>query len=147
MPEQSSVHFYLNWAKERIDEMDAALASFEVKASQAQAESKAKADRLVNDLKKQRDDFKTIVKKQTEAGEAAWAGIRADLETKWREFERQVQAYFASASKQIEQQQATFRTSPRLRLRPGARPPTSFVTRQTKWRPTDAQTSTLPSNR
>jgi hypothetical protein len=24
MPEQSSMHFYLNWAKERIDEMDAA---------------------------------------------------------------------------------------------------------------------------
>jgi hypothetical protein len=23
MPEQSSMHFYLNWAKERIDEMDA----------------------------------------------------------------------------------------------------------------------------
>jgi len=52
MPEQSSVHLYLNWAKERIDEMDAALASFEVKASQAQAESKVRADQLVNDLKK-----------------------------------------------------------------------------------------------
>ena len=35
MPEQSSVHFYLNWAKERIDEMDAALALLEVKADQA----------------------------------------------------------------------------------------------------------------
>jgi hypothetical protein len=108
MPEQSSVHFYLNWAKERIDEMDAALASFEVKASQVQAESKARADQFVNGLKKQRDEFKTTVKKQAEAGEAAWAGIRADLETKWNEFERQVQTYFASAGKQIEQQQATF---------------------------------------
>ena len=27
MSEQSGMHFYLNWAKERIDEMDAALAS------------------------------------------------------------------------------------------------------------------------
>ncbi len=43
MPEQSSKHFYLNWAKERIDEMDAALASFEVKASQAQAEVQSKS--------------------------------------------------------------------------------------------------------
>jgi len=108
MPEQSTVHFYLNWAKERIDEMDAALASFEVKASQAQAESKVKADQLVNDLKKKRDEFKTAVKKQAESGEAAWAGIRADLETKWNEFESRVQAYFESAGKQIEQQQATF---------------------------------------
>ncbi len=44
MPEQSSVHVYLNWAKERIDEMDAALASFEAKASVAKAEGKVKAD-------------------------------------------------------------------------------------------------------
>jgi hypothetical protein len=33
MPEQSSMHIYLNWTKERIDEMDAALASLEAKAS------------------------------------------------------------------------------------------------------------------
>ena len=26
MPAHSSMHFYLNWAKERIDEMDAVLA-------------------------------------------------------------------------------------------------------------------------
>ena len=38
MTEQSSMHLYLNWTKERIDEMDAALASLEVKASQAKAE-------------------------------------------------------------------------------------------------------------
>lgn len=92
MPEQSSVHFYLNWAKERFDEMDAALASFEVRASQVQAESKVKADQLINDLKKQRDEFKIAVKKQAEAGEAAWVGIRADLETKWSDFEKQVHA-------------------------------------------------------
>ena len=108
MPEQSSVHFYLSWAKERIDEMDAALASFEVKTSQLQAESQVKADQLVSELKKQRDEFKSTIKRQAEAGEAAWAGIRADLETKWNEFQKQVQAYFATASKQIEQQQATF---------------------------------------
>ena len=47
MAEQSSMHFYLNWTKERIDEMDAALASLEAKASQVQADSKAKADQLI----------------------------------------------------------------------------------------------------
>ncbi|WP_349629194.1 hypothetical protein [Bradyrhizobium sp. USDA 3458] len=45
MSEQSNVHFYLNWAKERIDEMDAALASFEMKAGHAKAEFKVKAGR------------------------------------------------------------------------------------------------------
>ena len=38
MAEQSSMHFYLNWAKERIDGIDAALASLEVKAGQMQAD-------------------------------------------------------------------------------------------------------------
>jgi len=34
MATQSSIHFYLNWAKERIDEMDATLASLETKLSE-----------------------------------------------------------------------------------------------------------------
>ena len=38
MPAHSSMHFYLNWAKERIDEMDAVL-PFETKASEVQADS------------------------------------------------------------------------------------------------------------
>ena len=47
MPEQSSMHYYLNWAKERIDEMDAALASLEVRANQAKADSKVQGDQLI----------------------------------------------------------------------------------------------------
>jgi hypothetical protein len=61
---QSSMHFYLNWTKERIDEMDATLASLEAKASQVQADSKAKADQLIADLKKRRDEFQATAKKQ-----------------------------------------------------------------------------------
>ena len=109
MTEQSSVHFYLNWAKERIDEMDAALASFEIKASQVTSESKAKADQLIEDLKNRRSEFAASVKKQAEAGEAAWARTRADLEAQWSQFQAQVQSYVETAGKQIEQQQATFR--------------------------------------
>ena len=41
MAEESSIHFYLNWAKERIDEMDATLASLEAKASQLQPDVNA----------------------------------------------------------------------------------------------------------
>ena len=45
MPTQtSSAHFFLNWAKERIDEMDATLASLEDKAAQMQAETRVKAE-------------------------------------------------------------------------------------------------------
>jgi len=109
MPEQSSMHFYLTWTKERIDEMDAALASLEVKANQAKADSTVKGEQLIADLKKWREDFRATLKAQAEAGEAAWARAKADLEPQWNGFEAQVKTYFESAGKQIEQQQATFK--------------------------------------
>jgi hypothetical protein len=109
MSQQSSIHFYLNWAKERIDEMDAALASFEVRAGEAKAESKVKAEQIIADLKKRRDEFRAQLETQAEAGEAAWARNRTELEKQWSGFEAQMKTYFESAGKQLEQQQATFK--------------------------------------
>ncbi|MDA9546501.1 hypothetical protein ACM43_19090 [Bradyrhizobium sp. CCBAU 45321] len=109
MPQQSSMHFLLNWAKERIDEMDAALASFEVKAGQAKAESKVKTDQLLADLTQRRDEFQALLKAKAQAGEAAWADAKADLERQWNGFEAQVKTYFEDAGKQLEQQQVTFK--------------------------------------
>src|SRR3569832_2025939 len=89
--------------------MDAALASFEIKAGEAKAESKVKADQIIADLKKRRDEFQAQLKAQAEAGEAAWAHSKTDLEKQWNGFEAQMKTYFESAGKQIEQQQATFK--------------------------------------
>jgi hypothetical protein len=109
MSQQSSMHFYLNWTKERIDEMDAALASLEAKASQVQADSKVKADQFIADLKKRRDEFQATAKKQAAEGEAAWQRTKTQLESQWHGFEAEVKTYFDTFAKQIEQQQATFR--------------------------------------
>jgi hypothetical protein len=109
MSEQSSMHIYLNWAKERVDEMDAVLASFEVKAGEAKAESKVKAEQIIADLKKRRDEFQAQLKTQVEVGEAAWIRSRTELEKQWNGFEAQMKTYFESAGKQIEQQQSTFK--------------------------------------
>lgn len=109
MSEQSRMHFYLNWAKERIDEMDATLASLEAKASQLQADSKAKAQELLSDLKKHRDEFQVVLKKEADAGEAAWEQVKKQLQARWNEFEAQVKTYIESIGKQVQQQQATFR--------------------------------------
>ena len=108
IPEQSSAHFYSNWAKERIDEMDAVLASLEVKAKEAKEKSGVQADQLLVDLKKRRQEFSTALKVRAEAGEAAWARAKADLERQWSGFETQVKNYFGSVGKQLEQQHATF---------------------------------------
>jgi hypothetical protein len=109
MPAESSMHFYLNWAKERIDEMDATLGSLEAKASQVQADSKVRANQLIADLQKRRDDFQAAVKKQAEAGEAAWERAKTQLESNWSGFEAQVKTYIETVGKQVQQQQATFR--------------------------------------
>ena len=90
MSQQSSMHFYLNWTKERIDEMDAALASLEAKASQVQADSKVKADQFIADLKKRRDEFQATAKKHAAEGEAAWQRTKTQLESQWHGFEAEV---------------------------------------------------------
>lgn len=109
LAEQSSIHGYLNWAKERVDEMDAALASLETKAGQIKAEAKPKSDELIAELKRRRDEFQALVKKQADAGQAAWEEARKQSEAQWSGFEARVRTYFDTVGKQIEQQQATFR--------------------------------------
>jgi len=108
MSTQSSIHFYLNWAKERIDEMDATLASLESKVSEVHADARVKANQVLTDLRKKRDDFRATVKKQAEANEATWIKEKARLETEWSAFESEVKKYVESFGKQIEQQQAIF---------------------------------------
>jgi hypothetical protein len=103
------MHFYLNWTKERLDEMDATLSSFEAEARRHKADAKTKADQLVTDLKKRRDEFQAKVKTQAEASEAAWQAAKIQLESQWSGFEMQVKTYFDSVGKQIEQHQSTFR--------------------------------------
>src|ERR1700682_2456409 len=93
MPEQSSMHFYLNWAKERLDEMDATLAALEAKAGQVKADSKIKANQLREDLQKRRDEFQATVKKQAQAGEAVWERTKSQLESNWNDFEARVKTY------------------------------------------------------
>src|SRR6266540_2736668 len=94
MATQSSIHFYLNWAKERIDEMDATLASLETKVSEVQADARVKANQILADLRKKRDDFRSTVKKQAEA-----------------------KKYVDTFGKKIEQQQATFKLQAAAQLK------------------------------
>ena len=104
----SNVHFYLNWAKERIDEMDAVLTSLQSRATQVSAESRAAADQLVADLRSKRDAFQNDLRRQAEAGEAAWAQSRAKLESDWNAFQADVKKYVEDFGQQMKQQQTTF---------------------------------------
>ena len=117
MPTQnSSAHFFISWAKERIDEMDATLASLESKAGQMQAEARVKADQFIAAMKKRRDEFESTVKKQAEAGEAAADGAKVRLETEWKGFQAETAKYLETFGKGIEQQQAVFQSQVRAQL-------------------------------
>lgn len=117
MSTQSTVHFYLNWAKERIDEMDATLASLEGKIGEVKADARAKADQVLADLRKKRDDFQNTVKKQAQANEAAWITAKAQLESQWSAFQAEVATYVDGFGKQIEQQQTTFKLQAAAQLK------------------------------
>ncbi len=108
MAEPSSIYPFLNWTKQRIDEMDAMLASFEAQAEKVKDEARVKSDQLIADLKKRRDDFQAKAKAQAEAGEAALKAGKAQLEAQWQDFEAKAKTYFDTAIKQVEQQKATF---------------------------------------
>lgn len=109
MPVQSSIHFYVNWAKERLDEMDATLISLESKVAEVQADVRDRANKALTIMRERRDDFRNTVKKQSETNEAAWTAAQAQLETEWSSFETEARRYVESFVKQVEQQQATFK--------------------------------------
>ena len=117
MTTQSNIHFFVNWAKGRLDEMDATLTSLEGKVGGVQADARDKANKILADLRKKRDDFRDTVKKQSEANEAAWISAKTKLESEWNVFEAEVKKYVESFGNQIEQQQAIFKLQSAAQLK------------------------------
>src|SRR5258705_3339403 len=104
----SSAHFYLNWAKERIDEMDAVLGSLESKAGQIAAESRATAEKIVAELRAKRDAFSSDMKKQAEASEGAWLQAKQKLESQWDSFQADARKFVEDFGQQLNLRQTTF---------------------------------------
>ncbi|QWG12208.1 hypothetical protein KMZ29_21185 [Bradyrhizobium sediminis] len=109
MSTQGNVHFFTNWAKERLDEMDATLTSLQGKAAEVQADARDRAGKVLAELAKSRDAFREAVKKQAGASEAAWASAKTRMEADWSAFEAEVQKYVENYGEQFELRQATFK--------------------------------------
>jgi hypothetical protein len=105
---ENSAHFYFNWAKERIDEMDAVVASLEGKATQLAADSRVTAEKIVADLRAKRDEFLENVKKHAGANETAWSQAKAKLEIEWNGFQADIKKYVEEFGQQAKQQQVIF---------------------------------------
>ena len=110
-------HFYANWAKERIDEIDATLTSLEGRVSEVQSDIHAKVNRILADLREKRDAFRDTIKKEAESDEAAWMHAKARLEKDWIAFEAEVQKYVETLGKQAEQNQAIFQARSAAQLK------------------------------
>ena len=76
MPEQSSMHFYLTWAKERIDEMDAALKQMKSDASEAEARLEKLKQAGSNSWSVLSAALTQSRKAFDEANQAAWNALR-----------------------------------------------------------------------
>jgi len=75
-----------------------------------QAETRAKADQFIAELKKRRDAFDRSVKTQVEAGEATLDGTKERLETEWKGFQAETGKYLEKFGTGIEEQQAVFQS-------------------------------------
>ena len=104
----SSTHFYLNWAKERIDEMDAVLVSLEGRSAQITASARTAAEKIIADLRTRRDAFMSEMQQQAGASEAVWLQAQARLEADWNLFQVDVKKYVEEFGQMQEQRKATF---------------------------------------
>src|SRR5215831_12289070 len=108
METHSSVHVYLDWAKGRLDEIDATLASLESSAAKLYGGARAKADRAVAGMRQARDSFGKLMKEQAQAGQETLARSKEALDSQWTAFEGSLQAYIDAAGKEIDVQRAAF---------------------------------------
>jgi hypothetical protein len=108
MTTESSMHSYVDWTKERLDEIDANLASFESSAAKLQTDARTKAEPAIAHMRAARDAFREAMKQQSQATEAALAISKKELETKWTAFEADVQTYLDVTDKHVNDQQAAF---------------------------------------
>lgn len=109
MTTTSNIHPFTEWAKSRLDEMDAALAVFETKAKGAEKDTGKKADAAIANMKKRRDAFRAEVEKEHEANAKAWSATNAQLEDEWHAFEEDVDAYWESVGDKAGSYGAAFR--------------------------------------
>lgn len=117
MAQHSSIHFYFDWAKERLDEMDATIASLETHADRVHATDAKAAREFRAELRERRDAFKDAFDKQDKTSESAWVRAKGQLERAWADFEGSVTTYIGRFDKTIEEGRETFRNAAAAQLK------------------------------
>jgi hypothetical protein len=108
MASETDTHLFSNWAKERLDEIDATLASLQARVDTLQAETKTQAEKTIAEIRAQQQVFQDMLKKQTAEGTANWVNLMRGLESNWASFESLVQKYMNTTWKDAKYIQETF---------------------------------------
>ncbi len=108
MTNETYAHPFLNWAKERLNEIDATLTSIEARAGTLQADTKKQAENALSEIRTQREVFKEAIQNQKADSEAGWTSAKSGLEANWTSFEAYVQKYLNETRQDAKQLQVTF---------------------------------------
>ena len=108
MASETDTHLFSNWAKERLDEIDATLAALQARVDTLQAETKTQAEKTIAEMRAQQQVFQDTLKKQTAEGTAKWVNLMRGLESNWASFEALVQKYMNTTWKDAQHIQETF---------------------------------------
>ena len=111
MTTQKSAPLSFDWAKARLDEMEATVTSLQSEAGKLSAAARKNLEAAVAEMAKQRDAFSKVIKKQETSAEDNWAKTKATLESEWKAFEASLRRYFEETRDQSGQQIAVFRAS------------------------------------
>ncbi|MCF8466398.1 MAG: hypothetical protein K9G33_03265 [Sneathiella sp.] len=109
MTKVSKVHPYIEWAKSRLDEMDATLSAFQGKVEDLGGDARVKAKEALSDMQVQRDAFKSFFDKNLQSAESVWEAQSAKLKKEWKAFEDEVETYVKSTKNNAEQYEAAFK--------------------------------------
>lgn len=109
MTKESKVHPYIEWAKSRLDEMDATLSTLQGKVEELGEDAQVKAKEALTDMEAQRDAFKAFLDKNLESAESVWDAQSAKLKEDWKAFEDEVETYVKSTKNNAEQYEAAFK--------------------------------------
>jgi hypothetical protein len=108
MVEHSNIHHFTEWAKARLDEMEATVATLEIKTGELQQDARSTAEAALSDMRARRDAFKMFVDQNRDKNEAAWKSGIAKLESDWDAFESDVEQHVKATKDSAEQYQSAF---------------------------------------
>lgn len=109
MTKNKRSHAYTEWAKSRLDEMDATVFVLEDKVENMENDASKKAETALDEMRSWRNSFKTRIDENLQNSEKAWADIKTHLDNDWDQFESSVQERLGAGKDDVEQYRAAFK--------------------------------------